>query len=285
MAEVSAHPLNPTGIFVEAEPHFLGLIRVRSEVCGNQMIPVTETSPHRHRRNGATLWPACKISPTRSSFAGLSVKSGRFVCSGPHEAIVHLAGQIGIHPPVRLTVLPRQATDSAIRHRVRAYLGFVPFSADAEARLTASLAELALDGLGSVELVERAEAFLLMARVVLPARAALERLVASQNRQALEALFTRIAARFSASIRAAFDRLLGNAGDSDGDTEADGRATVGKFRTPPASSMGRNRCDRTTYEICVRAGKMRADPDCGRHCDGRHGAGRELVVHDGRGTR
>ena len=157
----------------------------------------------------------------------------------PHEAIVHLAGQIGIHPPVRLAVLPRQATDSAIRHRVRAYLGFVPFSADAEARLTASLAELALDGLGSVALVERAEAFLLMARVVLPARAALERLVASQNRQALEALFTRIAARFSASVRAAFDRLLGNAGDSDGDTEADGRATVGKFRTPPASSMGR----------------------------------------------
>ena len=68
------------------------------------------------------------------------------VCVGPvaspmipnasrHEAIVHLAGQIGIHPPVRLAVLPRQATDSAIRHRVRAYLGFVPFSADAEARL------------------------------------------------------------------------------------------------------------------------------------------------------
>ena len=52
----------------------------------------------------------------------------------------------------------------------------------------------------------------------------------------------------------------------------------------PAEIDG-NRCDRTTYEICVRAGKMRADPDCGRHCDGRHGAGRELVVHDGRGTR
>ena len=63
--------------------------------------------------------------------------------------------------------------------------------------------------------------------------------MASQNRQALEALFTRIAARFSTSIRAAFDRLLGNAGDSDGDAEADSRSTVGKFRTPPASSMGR----------------------------------------------
>jgi hypothetical protein len=98
--------------------------------------------------------------------------------------------------------LPRQATDSAIRNRVREYLDFVSFSADAKARLTASLAELALDGLGSAELVERAEAFLLAARVVLPARATLERLVASLNRQALEALFTCIAGRFSASTRA-----------------------------------------------------------------------------------
>jgi hypothetical protein len=47
----------------------------------------------------------------------------------------------------------------------------------------------------------------LAAHVVLPGRAALERLVASLNRQALEALFTRIAGRFSASTRAAFDRL------------------------------------------------------------------------------
>jgi hypothetical protein len=119
---------------------------------------------------------------------------------------------------------------------VRAHLGFVPFSAEAEARLTGSLApELTLDGLGSADLVERAEAFLLAARVVLPARAALERLVVSLNRQALGVLFTRISARFSASSRAAFDRLVGHAGDE----EADGRATVGRYRTPPASSMGR----------------------------------------------
>ena len=49
---------------------------------GNQMFPDTETSPHGLRRNGATLCPACKISPTQSSFVGLSVKSGHFVCSG-----------------------------------------------------------------------------------------------------------------------------------------------------------------------------------------------------------
>ena len=46
------------------------------------MIPVTETSLHGHRRNGATGCPVYKIAPTRSSFVRLSVKSGRFVCSG-----------------------------------------------------------------------------------------------------------------------------------------------------------------------------------------------------------
>ncbi|MGO9552369.1 DUF4158 domain-containing protein, partial [Mycobacterium sp.] len=185
-----------------------------------------------HVRGLGRLWTALHLCSLR--------RTGRFADDPeriPHEAIVHLAQQIAIHPPARLSVLSRQASDSAIRTRVREHLGFVPFSADAEARLKDSLAELALDRLGAAELVERTEAFLLTARVILPARAALERLVASLNRQALEALFARIAARFSASTRAAFDRLLSNA--SDEDTESDSRATIGRFRTPSASSMGR----------------------------------------------
>jgi hypothetical protein len=155
---------------------------------------------HRARSQGR-LWTGLHMCSLR--------RTGRFADDPeriPHEAIVHLAHQIGIHPPARLAILPRQATDSAIRNRVREYLGFVPFSADTEARLTASLAELALDGLGSAELVERAETFLLAAHVVLPARAA-------------------------------FDRLVGNTDDDD--EEVDGRATVGRYRTPPAGSMGR----------------------------------------------
>jgi hypothetical protein len=126
------------------------------------------------------LWTALHLCSLR--------RTGRFADDPErilHEAIVHLAQQIDIHPPARLSGLLRQASDSAIRARVREHLGFVPFSADAEARLTARLAELALDGLGSAELVERAEAFLLAAHVVLPARTALERLVASLNRQAV----------------------------------------------------------------------------------------------------
>jgi len=30
---------NPTGFFIEAEPHFLGLILKRSEICGTHSIP------------------------------------------------------------------------------------------------------------------------------------------------------------------------------------------------------------------------------------------------------
>ena len=131
----------------------------------------------RRARGLGRLWTALHLCSLR--------RTGRFADAPeriPHEVIAHLAQQIDIHPPARLSALPRQASDSAIRARVREYLGFVPFSADDEARLNDSLAELTLDGLGSAELVERAEAVLLTARVVLPARGALERLVASLNR-------------------------------------------------------------------------------------------------------
>ena len=118
------------------------------------------------------LWTALHLCSLR--------RTGRFGDAPeriPQEVIVHLAQQIDIHPPARLSALPRQASDSAIRARVREHLDFVPFSADAEARLKDSLAELTLDGLSAAELVGRAAAFLLTARVVLPACAALERLV------------------------------------------------------------------------------------------------------------
>ena len=181
-------------------------------------------------RGPGRLWTALHLCSLR--------RTGRFVDDlerVPQEAVVHLAGQIGIKAPTRLQFLERQATDSAIRARVREHLGFVPFSADAERRLMDSLADLALDSPRAAELVERAESLLLASRIVLPARAALERLASSLNRRALEALFMRIAARFPASARAAFDRLAGN--PSDDSQEA--RARIGRYRTPLASSMGR----------------------------------------------
>jgi Domain of unknown function (DUF4158) len=61
-------------------------------------------------RSQGRLWTALHLCSLR--------RTGRFADAPeriPHEAIVHLAGQIGIYPPARLAILPRQATDSAIR--------------------------------------------------------------------------------------------------------------------------------------------------------------------------
>src|SRR5271166_808498 len=90
---------------------------------------------HRARGEGR-LWTALHVCSLR--------RTGRFVDDAepiPHETIVHLANQIGIDPPIRLTALSRQPTDSAIRAQVPDYLGFAAFSAEAETRLMDSFAD------------------------------------------------------------------------------------------------------------------------------------------------
>ena len=186
----------------------------------------------RTRGPESRLWTALHLCSLRQT-GRFAEDPGRI----PQEAVVHLAHQIGIEPPARLLSLHRQATDSAVRARVREHLGFAAFSPDAEARLTGRLAEFAPDGLGTADLVQRAEVLLLADRIILPSRTTLERLVLSVNRQALEALFARIASRLPSSLRATLDHWVGNPGeDNHGEEE---RATIGRYRTPAARSMGR----------------------------------------------
>jgi hypothetical protein len=166
-------------------------------------------------------------------------RTGRFIddpAQVPGSAVIHLARRLGEEPPDRLLLLPRPATDSAIRARVRDPLGFVPFSADARNRLEAALSEVAADGLALADLIQRAETARRAAKVILPARATLERRVASIARQALDALFNRLATRLPASLRVALDRLVGQLADDAGTA---GRASLGRYRTPSAASMGR----------------------------------------------
>ncbi len=185
----------------------------------------------RARRPDNRLWTALHLCSLR--------QTGRFLDDAeqvPQEAIIHIARQLGIPAPVRLAGLTRQATDSAIRARVRDHLGFAPFSADAQDRLEAELSEVAADGLLAADRVERAEASLHAAKVVLPARTTLERLVAFITRQTLDRLFAHIAARLSPSLRAALDRLVGQMAD---EAVPASRAALGRYRTPSATSMGR----------------------------------------------
>lgn len=187
----------------------------------------------RARGRDSRLWTALHLCSLR--------RTGRFIDSPdpiPQAIILHLARQIGIASPVRLLSLSRPATDSAIRSRVRDYLGFVPLSAEAQTRLEDALAAVAADGLTLADLIQRAEAQLQTAKVVLPARSTLERLVASINRQALNRLYTRIAGRLPTRLREALDRLVGQLAD-DAEPQTRGRSTLGRYRTPAAASMGR----------------------------------------------
>ncbi|MFL5335734.1 MAG: Tn3 family transposase [Geminicoccaceae bacterium] len=176
------------------------------------------------------LWTALHLCSLR--------QTGRFLDDAhqvPQGATIHIARQLDIPAPARLTGLTRQATDSAIRVRVRDHLGFTSFSADAQDRLEAELSEVAADGLMAADLIQRAEASLHAAKVVLPARTTLERLVASITRQTLDRLFTRIAARLSLPLREALERLVGQ---MTGEAAPASRAALGRYRTPSATSMG-----------------------------------------------
>ncbi|MBF0393960.1 MAG: Tn3 family transposase [Alphaproteobacteria bacterium] len=187
----------------------------------------------RARGGDNRLWTALHLCNLR--------RTGRFVDDVeqvPHDAVIHLVRQLGAAFPVRLAPLARQPTDSAIRARVRVHLGFVPFSVDSQDRLEADLSGVAADGSAAADLVQRAEALLCAAKVVLPARPTLERLVASIVRQALERLYNSIAARLPPPMCEALDRLVGQlAGEAEAGTH--GRASLGRYRTPSAASMGR----------------------------------------------
>lgn len=68
----------------------------------------------RTRGSECRLWTALHLCSLR--------QTGRFAEDQeriPHEAIIHLAHQIGIEPPARLLSLHRQATDNIVRARVR----------------------------------------------------------------------------------------------------------------------------------------------------------------------
>ena len=193
------------------------------------------------------LWTALHLCCLR--------RTGRFLddpTQAPQSAIIQLSRRLGDEPPARLLPLPRPATDSAIRTRVRTHLGFVPFSADAQSRLEANLSEVATDGLAAVELIQHAETLLRIAKIILPARTTLERMVASINRQALNRLYNRIADRLPSSMRESLDRLVGQlVGDTD--PQSQGRSILGRYRTPSATSMGR-----FTREACQRLDEITA---------------------------
>ena len=77
--------------------------------------------------------------------------------------------------------VPAAADPALFSTLLRDHLGFTMFSTDAQNRLETDLSAVAADGLTTADLILRAEASLFAAKVILPARTTLERLVAAMG--------------------------------------------------------------------------------------------------------
>ena len=102
----------------------------------------------------------------------------------------------------------RFATETEQLQRIRAYLHWQPFDADARVRLTTWLTQRATDDLLPSDLLARAEEMLQAWQIVLPAPSTLEELIASVTTSVQDDLYTRIAAGLSSALQRAMDDLL-----------------------------------------------------------------------------
>jgi hypothetical protein len=136
---------------------------------------------------------------------------GRFLpeaTPAPVAITNHLARQLDL-PLVLFGEVPgRLATETEQLQRIREYLGWRPFDADARARLPTWLTQRATDDLLPSELLTWAEEILRSWQIVLPALSTLEELVVSITAGVQEALYTRIVTGVSSALQRAIDDLL-----------------------------------------------------------------------------
>lgn len=125
----------------------------------------------------------------------------------PLRYVNHLAQQLDLDPILFPDEPLSDATESAQRERLRAYLGYRPFDAAAQAELDGWLDQHA-PGAIERELFRDAEDLLRQWRVVLPQQAMLERMVAQAASRGREAVFTQLAERIPLHLCRAFDELL-----------------------------------------------------------------------------
>jgi hypothetical protein len=158
--------------------------------------------------------------------------TGRFVSDYqrvPIEAIGYLAQQLGLTPVLFLSEAERPATETAQAARIRQYLGYRDFDAEAEQRLRERLQEAAMEGATPAQLLALAGDLLRSGRVVQPARRTLERLAASVAAHVIQDLFESIVARLPEGLRDAIDDLVSV-------PEGEHRSPLSRFKeAPPAA--------------------------------------------------
>lgn len=136
---------------------------------------------------------------------------GRFLpqaTSAPVAITNYLARQLEL-PLVLFAEVPgRLATETEQLQRIRDYLGWSPFDAQAQQRLVHWLRQRATDDLLPIDLVSRAEDMLRSWHIVLPARSTLEELVVSITAGVQDMVYTRIVEGLPSELQRAMDDLL-----------------------------------------------------------------------------
>jgi len=136
---------------------------------------------------------------------------GRFLSDvGPlSPRILHyLNGQLALPPTLEVATPTREATFSEQRKNIQQYLGFSKYDSEVEGKLRIWLAEQAGRGLLPNALFQRAEQYLLSARVVMPGPTVLERLIVSVCAGVHEQLFETLHEALPGGIKRAIDEMV-----------------------------------------------------------------------------
>lgn len=143
----------------------------------------------------------------------------------PIRIMNHVGQQLGLPPVLFVSPPSREATDLEHERRIREHLRFTPFDEHARTILERWLNAQAARGLLAEELAARAEEFLRTQRIVLPARGAIERMVATVAARTEGKLHESVYERLSPELRRAIDEIL--------EPKADGRSKLFELKRYP----------------------------------------------------
>jgi TnpA family transposase len=136
---------------------------------------------------------------------------GRFL-NDVHELspriVSYLNAQLALPPTLTIQVPDRKATYTEQRKNILTYLGFQTFDETSQRQLQTWLAEQARQGVLPADLFQRAEAYLLVHRTLLPGPSVLERLIIHVCAEVHAQIFELVYHRLSPSLRQAIDQLL-----------------------------------------------------------------------------
>ena len=126
----------------------------------------------------------------------------------PVRILNHISRQIYLPPALSLAGAERNATEAEYHERIREYLGYHLFDAEARNLIEEHLRSRVAQGALPSVLIESAEDALRFWKIILPPASTLQRLVGSVAATGRQEIFERIATDLSDSTRKSLDALL-----------------------------------------------------------------------------